>query len=85
MDYGAWRSSKRCHRNFREEERQDYRGKVRKAKIFVDAEEEEEAPDDAIPAEAEGTAAAHGAAGAEDPFDGMIEGFPGSFLDRCRG
>ena len=42
MDYGAWRSSKRCHRNFREEERQDYRGKVRKAKIFVDAEEEEE-------------------------------------------
>ena len=43
------------------------------------AEEEEEAPDDAIPAEAEGTAAAQGAAGAEDPFNGMVEGFPGSF------
>ena len=43
------------------------------------AEEEDEKPAEAEPAEADGAAAAQSAAGPEDPFDGMVDGFPGSF------
>eukprot|EP00520_Triparma_pacifica_P018072 CAMPEP_0118642734 /NCGR_PEP_ID=MMETSP0785-20121206/5992_1 /TAXON_ID=91992 /ORGANISM="Bolidomonas pacifica, Strain CCMP 1866" /LENGTH=571 /DNA_ID=CAMNT_0006534303 /DNA_START=137 /DNA_END=1849 /DNA_ORIENTATION=- len=42
MDYKAWRSSKAAHRHFVKEEKEDYYGKPRKAKIFVDAMDDEE-------------------------------------------
>ena len=43
------------------------------------AEEDEEAPDERNLAGAEGAAAADRAAEEEDPFEGMVEGVPGSF------
>jgi len=42
MDYNAWRSSKTAHSYFKKEEKEDYYGKPRKAKIFMDAVDDEE-------------------------------------------
>jgi hypothetical protein len=45
MDFGSWQKSQKAHRTFIEEEKTEYKGKIRKAKIFVDAEEEYVKPD----------------------------------------
>ena len=40
MDFKNWRDARRTHKNFVEEEKLDYMGKVRKRKIFVTVEED---------------------------------------------